>query len=280
MKTHEVEELLGVTKQSLIYYEKEGMIHPRRDQNNYRDYSQEDIHILELILMLRSMEVSIDDICLILNNQLSIREALETKKTHLEKAKISIEDIDHKIQEHMKRHKVKVSFHHELLENWSESETLFLNEGQFKYNDIEIHKDDICSVHYSMCSQIALVRAWQVFLNYYVDVDIVTQRDTYSFQIMNNEKVREMFDYFADLSVHDPLHLVELYHTKKDKYALYRYLELHFKKWADEYGLDNPRDGLTTVQRKYATSQKITQDIQESLKKGGLDGLINLFKEK
>ena len=29
MTTHEVEEMLGITKQSLIYYEKEGLIHNR-----------------------------------------------------------------------------------------------------------------------------------------------------------------------------------------------------------------------------------------------------------
>lgn len=30
MTTHEVEEMLGITKQSLIYYEKEGLIHPKK----------------------------------------------------------------------------------------------------------------------------------------------------------------------------------------------------------------------------------------------------------
>lgn len=38
MTTHEVEEMLGITKQSLIYYEKEGLIHPKRNENNYRNY--------------------------------------------------------------------------------------------------------------------------------------------------------------------------------------------------------------------------------------------------
>ncbi|UTY38420.1 MerR family transcriptional regulator [Allocoprobacillus halotolerans] len=80
MKTHEVEEMLGITKQSLIYYEKEGLIHPLRQENNYRDYTQKDIDLLKLILLLRSMEVTIDEIKLILNNQLSIRNVLEQKK--------------------------------------------------------------------------------------------------------------------------------------------------------------------------------------------------------
>ncbi len=80
MKTHEVEDMLGITKQALIYYEKEGLIHPQRLDNRYRDYTQKDIDILKLILLLRSMEISIDEIKLILNDQLSIREALQQKQ--------------------------------------------------------------------------------------------------------------------------------------------------------------------------------------------------------
>ena len=53
MKTHEVEQKLGITKQALIYYEKEGLIKPSRDQNNYRHYTQNDIELLQVILLLR-----------------------------------------------------------------------------------------------------------------------------------------------------------------------------------------------------------------------------------
>ncbi|WP_270640212.1 MerR family transcriptional regulator [Longibaculum muris] len=80
MTTHEIEQMLGITKQALIYYEKEGMINPKRDENNYRNYSSSDVDILRLILLLRSMEVPIDEIKLILDGKLSIRKALETKK--------------------------------------------------------------------------------------------------------------------------------------------------------------------------------------------------------
>ena len=83
MKTHDVEVQLGITKQALIYYEKEGLIDPIRDKNNYRQYSQNDIEILQVILLLRSFEISIDEIKLILSNKLSIRNCLETKQNYL-----------------------------------------------------------------------------------------------------------------------------------------------------------------------------------------------------
>lgn len=53
----------------------------------YRNYMQKDINILKTILLLRSMEVSIDDIKLIFNNKLSIREALESKKEFISNSK-------------------------------------------------------------------------------------------------------------------------------------------------------------------------------------------------
>lgn len=43
MKTNELEKLLGTTKDTLRYYEKEELISPSRDDNGYRNYSHEDI---------------------------------------------------------------------------------------------------------------------------------------------------------------------------------------------------------------------------------------------
>ena len=40
-----------------------------------------------------------------------------------------------------------------------------------------------------MSSSIGLMRVLVAHMNYYVDLDVVTQHDTYSFQIMNNEVV-------------------------------------------------------------------------------------------
>ena len=47
------------------------------------NYLKKELDILELVLLLRSMEISIDEIKLILNNQFSIRDALKTKKSLL-----------------------------------------------------------------------------------------------------------------------------------------------------------------------------------------------------
>lgn len=242
MKTHDVEEMLGMTKQTLIYYEKEGFITPSRDENNYRNYSQNDIDILKLIQLLRSMELSIDDVKLILNNELSIREALESKKEFIKHTKLKLDHIDQRIKEYIKRNQVKVSFNDTLIDEYPKTDTLFLNNGYIQYNHMTIQKNQILNIDLSMCSSIGLMRGMSVFFNYYVDIDIHTSFDTYSFQIMNNDKIRDMFDYFKDIKINDPLNLIPLYKEKTDTYALYKYLDLNFKKWAKQYHLDNPRD--------------------------------------
>ena len=113
MKTHVVEDMLGVTKQALIYYEKEGLILPQRLDNRYRDYTQKDIDIIKLILLLRSMEISIDEIKLILNDQLSIREALQQKQDFIHDSQKRLEELNQRIHDYIKRREVKISFHNQ-----------------------------------------------------------------------------------------------------------------------------------------------------------------------
>ena len=43
MTTHEVEEMLGIAKQTLIYYEKECFITPQRNSNNYHNYLKKNL---------------------------------------------------------------------------------------------------------------------------------------------------------------------------------------------------------------------------------------------
>ena len=80
MTTHEVEEMLDITKKMLIYYENEGLVKPLRDNNNYRCYNQDDISKIKFILLLREMDVTIEEIKQIINKQKSIRDVLENKK--------------------------------------------------------------------------------------------------------------------------------------------------------------------------------------------------------
>ena len=277
MTTHEIEEMLGITKQSLIYYEKEGLITPRRNENNYRNYEQKDIDILKLILLLRSMEISIDEIKLILNDELSIRDALESKK--------KLEDIEKKIKDYVKRRKVKASFNNEYIDQWKGYDTLYFNDKHIKYNEVMINLSEIKQVNISMYSSMAKGRAgfgaygiMGVYFQYFVDLDIVTFKDTYSFSILNNDCVVKMFDYILmnNIEIHDPLHLIELYHDKLDPVALNNYINNHFRDWAKEYHLDNPRDDTSYYSQIYQDKQEDENDKKDFF---GINILKKIFKE-
>lgn len=68
MNIKELETLTGVTRQNIRFYEKKGLLTPDRNpQNDYREYTNEDVTRLQTIKMFRKLEISIEDIRLILN---------------------------------------------------------------------------------------------------------------------------------------------------------------------------------------------------------------------
>lgn len=84
MKTNDVEKIIGVSKQTLFYYENEKLIDVQRDDNGYRNYSQNNIDQLKMIKSLRDLGISIDDIRLVLKGEISFNEVLKIQKEYLE----------------------------------------------------------------------------------------------------------------------------------------------------------------------------------------------------
>ncbi|MEG0327389.1 MAG: MerR family transcriptional regulator [Erysipelothrix sp.] len=84
MKTNDVEQKIGVSKQTLFYYENERLIDVNRDENGYRNYSHDNVDQLKMIKYLRDLGISIDDIRLVLSGDISFNEVLKIQKSHLE----------------------------------------------------------------------------------------------------------------------------------------------------------------------------------------------------
>ena len=103
MKTHELEKELGISKHTIFYYEKEGIVTPQRDENGYRSYSQEDLQKLIMVKFLRNLNISIDDVKAILNNELDFKECLEINQIHLEKQIKSLEEVQENIEMYVRK---------------------------------------------------------------------------------------------------------------------------------------------------------------------------------
>ena len=77
MTIKEVEELLGIDRETVRYYIHEGLIAPKQDAKKYRDYSNGDIQRLKIVLVLRQLEVSIAEIRGYLDGELELAPILE-----------------------------------------------------------------------------------------------------------------------------------------------------------------------------------------------------------
>lgn len=85
LNTKQVEELTGMSRQNIRYYERMGLLEPaREDGNAYRDYSEEDIRRLKLIKMLRMLDMPLKDIESIINGEVSLKEAVKQQKEKLQ----------------------------------------------------------------------------------------------------------------------------------------------------------------------------------------------------
>lgn len=253
MKTHDVEQLLGITKQTLIYYEKEGLIKPTRNKNNYREYNQNDIELLQLILTLRSMGISIDDIKLILSGDLSIRYCLKNKQEYFQQEKKKIEIIENKIADYIKRTKVTIVNPKKDAEDNGYIGLYYLDD-QIKFGQNIIAVKDIKSINISLCcSKGEDDRYYGIYNLYFVYLDINTNYDTYSLQLMNNSEVSNLFSYLSslDISINDPLNLIDIYFKTKDPMELYKILNRNFRKWQKEYNLEIKDSYWSIVQNTY-----------------------------
>ena len=86
MNIKQAEELCGVSRQNIRFYEREGLLYPERNpENDYREYSEEHIRILKQIRILRMLDMPLDRIRLVLQGKLSLSEAAREQELQLKK---------------------------------------------------------------------------------------------------------------------------------------------------------------------------------------------------
>ena len=92
MKIYQVEELVGITKKNIRFYEDKGLLNPDRNpENDYREYSLEDVKLLEKIKLFRKLSVPIEEIKLLENGKLSITQCMDQQIERLEKEQQNVQ---------------------------------------------------------------------------------------------------------------------------------------------------------------------------------------------
>ena len=85
MNIKQASEQSGVSAPNIRFYEKEGLLTPGRNpDNDYRDYTPENIRTLKLIRMLRMLDVPLPTIKAVLEGEQPLQQALQTQQKALE----------------------------------------------------------------------------------------------------------------------------------------------------------------------------------------------------
>lgn len=91
MNIREIEQQLGIPRANVRYYEKEGLLHPARGENNYRNYSDEDIETLKKIKLLRQLDMPVDTIRAVQDGSVTLEDALSRQSMLLESESVKLE---------------------------------------------------------------------------------------------------------------------------------------------------------------------------------------------
>ena len=91
MKINKVEELVGITKKNIRFYEEKGLITPaRNEENRYREYSEEDVETLRKIKLLRQLSIPIDEILKLQKGYLTLEDCMRRHRIYLDREEENI----------------------------------------------------------------------------------------------------------------------------------------------------------------------------------------------
>ena len=100
MTIKEMEEFCAMSRANIRFYEAEGLIKPKRRENGYREYSQEDARLLMKVKLLRSMDVPLDQVKAAAFGERRLKDVLEDldrdlkrKAEHQERTRQALEKL-------------------------------------------------------------------------------------------------------------------------------------------------------------------------------------------
>lgn len=86
----EIERKTGLVRANIRFYEEQGLIKPDREPNGYRDYSDEDLAVLQKIKLLRQLHLSVDTIKQLQDKRLKLCDAVLSKQREMEQKQMEL----------------------------------------------------------------------------------------------------------------------------------------------------------------------------------------------
>ncbi|MGO5114065.1 MerR family transcriptional regulator [Candidatus Avoscillospira sp. LCP25S3_F1] len=92
MNAKQAEQCTGISRRNLRFYEQQGLIHPARNpDNDYRDYSQQDLEALKLIRALRMLDTPLEDIAACLRGETTVADLAAAQAIRLQQRRKELE---------------------------------------------------------------------------------------------------------------------------------------------------------------------------------------------
>lgn len=82
MLRKEIQNKTGLTRKAIEYYEKKGLINPKKSENGYRDYSMKDLEILNEVALFRKIGMNIAEIENYLSSGISSLSSILRRKQY------------------------------------------------------------------------------------------------------------------------------------------------------------------------------------------------------
>ena len=93
MKIKQVEELVGITRKNIRFYEEQGLLSVERAENGYREYSLKDVKRLQEIRFLRKLFIPIEDMREVFEGKKSLTSCLEYQVEKMEREKKNLTQV-------------------------------------------------------------------------------------------------------------------------------------------------------------------------------------------
>ncbi len=92
MKINQVEELIGISKKNIRFYEEQNLIRPERNpENGYREYTVSDVEQLRRVKLLRQLDVPCERIRELMEGKISLPQCMEEQETRLKNRQKDLE---------------------------------------------------------------------------------------------------------------------------------------------------------------------------------------------
>ena len=137
MKINQVEELTGIPKKNIRFYEDQKLVSPQRNlSNGYREYSMDDVALLNRIKLFRKLGIPIESIRKMESGEEQLDDCLFKKVHELKATQQSVEQMLGVCQEILSTQarfdNIDTDFYLEEIENLEKGGTQFVNAEQEK----------------------------------------------------------------------------------------------------------------------------------------------------